>query len=483
VSNELPAEGAERLHAQIAIIGSGPGGAITANEFAKRGRDVILIEEGPDLSLNSCAAFSREEMVQKYRNGGVTVALGTPNVVYVEGRCVGGGSEINSAIYHRTPPEILERWSADFEVEALTEADLRPHFEACESELGLSTRTGAPPGASLRLREGASMRGSTCVEMPRMAPPGLDNGGRRASMTETILPRARRSGCRLLPDTRVMTLTRRSGGFRLDAEQAPSASAPRKIQIDADVVFVCGGAVQTPALLRRSGVRRRIGDTLKLQPMIKVVARFDSDVNHPDMRVPADQVGDVSQNFSFGCSISTRPHLALAMSDHPDFARETLEDWRRAAVYYAISWGGSGSVRALPIVKEPLVRYRLGREDLCNLSDAVRELSHLLLEAGATEVFPTIRALPRIRRPSDLDGIPRPLPAKRSNLSTVHLSSSCPMGEKRARCAVNSFGQVHDQPGLYVSDASILCGAPGVNPQGTIMAFARRNALAFLGEL
>jgi choline dehydrogenase-like flavoprotein len=483
VSNELPDEGSERLHAQIAIIGSGPGGAITANELAKHGRDVILIEEGPDLSLDSCEPFSRQEMVQKYRNGGVTVALGTPNVVYVEGRCVGGGSEINSAIYHRTPPEILEQWSSEFEVEAMGEADLSPHFEACEADLGLSTRTGPPPGASQRLCEGASLRGSTCAEMPRLAPPGPDSGGRRASMTETIVPRARQSGCRLLADTRVMSLRRRSGGFRLDADQTPAGTAPRKIRIDADFVFVCGGAIQTPALLRRSGVRKRIGDTLKLQPMIKVVARFDSDVNHPDMWVPSDQVGDVSPNFSFGCSISTRPHLAMAMSDHPDSARETLEDWRRAAVYYAISWGGSGSVRSLPILKEPLVRYRLGHEDLCNLADAVRELSHLLLEAGATEVFPTVRGLPRIRRPSDLDGIPRPLPAKRANLSTVHLSSSCPMGENRARCGVNSFGQVHDQPGLYVSDASILCGAPGVNPQGTIMALARRNALAFLGEL
>jgi len=35
--------GSERIHAQIAIIGSGPGGAITAHELVKRGRDVLLI--------------------------------------------------------------------------------------------------------------------------------------------------------------------------------------------------------------------------------------------------------------------------------------------------------------------------------------------------------------------------------------------------------------------------------------------------------
>ena len=45
-------------------------------------------------------------MVQKYRNGGQTVALGRNKIAYVEGRCVGGGSEINSGLYHRTPPEV-----------------------------------------------------------------------------------------------------------------------------------------------------------------------------------------------------------------------------------------------------------------------------------------------------------------------------------------------------------------------------------------
>jgi choline dehydrogenase-like flavoprotein len=64
---------------------------------------------------------------------------------------------------------------------------------------------------------------------------------------------------------------------------------------------------------------------------------------------------------------------------------------------------------------------------------------------------------------------------------TVHAFSTCPMGEERSRCASDSFGRVHEVPNLHVADASLLCGPPGVNPQGTIMAVARRNALHFLG--
>jgi choline dehydrogenase-like flavoprotein len=66
---------------------------------------------------------------------------------------------------------------------------------------------------------------------------------------------------------------------------------------------------------------------------------------------------------------------------------------------------------------------------------------------------------------------------------TIHLFSSCPMGEQRSRCATDSFGRVHGFDNLRVNDASLLCTAPGVNPQGSTMAIARRNALHFLGKL
>jgi choline dehydrogenase-like flavoprotein len=46
--------------------------------------------------------------------------------------------------------------------------------------------------------------------------------------------------------------------------------------------------------------------------------------------------------------------------------------------------------------------------------------------------------------------------------------------------ATDSFGRVHGVPSLHVGDASLLPTAPGVNPQGSVMGFARRNALAFL---
>ena len=49
-------------------------------------------------------------MINKYKNGGLTLTFGNTKVNYVEGKCVGGGSEVNSGLYHRLPNEILDNW-------------------------------------------------------------------------------------------------------------------------------------------------------------------------------------------------------------------------------------------------------------------------------------------------------------------------------------------------------------------------------------
>jgi choline dehydrogenase-like flavoprotein len=439
----------ERMRAEIAVLGSGPGGAITAALLAEGGRDVLLIEEGPSLPQESSPPFSRAEMVSKYRNGGLTVTLGRSKLNYVEGRCVGGGSEINSGLYHRTPAEVLDEWRRDFHVEALTPADLEPHFNACEHDLIVSLLEGSAPAASRKLHEGAAQLGWQSLEVPRWY-----RGGVRQSMSRTFVPRLLSAGGCLLPETRVLRLRRRSACWDVHAEHAG-----RRLVIEADTVFVACGAIQTSALLRRSGLGPHAGKQLHMHPTVKVVALFPDEVNAPGLGVPVHQVKEFAPRFSFGCSISTPPHLALALAEHPEALRQLPETWRRMAIYYAMTRGGCGSVRPLPFYRDPLVRYRLNAQDQADLAEALRQLSRCLTSAGATALYP------------------------QTSLMTIHLFSSCPMGEDRRRCTADSFGRVHESEGLYIADASLLCGAPGVNPQGTLMALVRRNALHFLERL
>jgi len=65
------------------------------------------------------------------------------------------------------------------------------------------------------------------------------------------------------------------------------------------------------------------------------------------------------------------------------------------------------------------------------------------------------------------------------SLSAIHLHSTCPMGESPSS-ATDSYGRVRETEGLLVNDSSLLPASPGINPQGLILAIARRNAVAFL---
>jgi choline dehydrogenase-like flavoprotein len=480
----------DELVGEVVVIGSGPGGAITACLLAEAGLNVLLIEEGAYFPLDSCQPFSQEEMVQKYRNGGITTAIGNPKIQYVEGRCVGGGSEINSGLYHRTPSTVLEEWEKDFEVEALSEADLLPHFQFCEQAVNVCKLPGQAPAASLKLQEGADKLGWQALEVPRWFRYRATSDvaeipqGKRCSMTETFIPRALQAGCRLLPNTKVLKIHQISQQWILESIYTGNAASVGSFRIRAESVFVCCGAIQTPALLRRSGIVRNIGNSLQMHPTIKLVAQFPMVINSEDMGVPVHQVKEFSPLMSFGCSISSPKYLALAMNDHPTYMDEVNCAWRKMAIYYAmISPQGKGSIRTIPMFKDPLVRYKLLPEDLRTLSEALRKLAMLMFEAGAIALFPSINGERRLTRREDISRLPELLPPAHTNLMTVHVFSSCPMGENQRICAADSFGRVHGFQNLYISDASLLCTAPGVNPQGSIMAIARRNTLKFLGKL
>ena len=479
----MNAPGLKQLRAQVVVIGSGPGGATSAHLLAEHGKDVLILEEGLDLPVESCRPFSIQEMAQKYRAGGLNPAIGNAKIAFVEGCVVGGGSEINSGLYHRTPPVMLERWKKEFGLH-LTDETLRPHFEYCEQALHVGLSPVPAPLASRKLSDGAEALGWRAVEVPRWykfetSSRGEEPVGSRQSMSRTFIPRAVKAGARLQPGTRVQHLRRSGSGWLIHTK---SGDAP--LEIRADTVFVCGGAVQSPLLLRRSGISRNIGDSLAMHPTVKVVALFDEEINHENLGVPVHQVKEFAPRWTFGCSISSPPYLALALSDQPNCEQEVRAHWRQMATYYvALQGPANGSIRPVWGCSDPLIRYRLSPEDLRDLATGMRRLCQMLLAAGARRVYPSFVGAKRIDSEDQLSTLPGMLPPQLSNMMTIHLFSSCPMGDNRDRCAVDSFGRVHGIPNLLVNDASQIPSAPGVNPQGTIMALAHRNTLNFLDRL
>jgi choline dehydrogenase-like flavoprotein len=469
---------ADDIRTDILVIGSGPGGAVSATVFAETGRKVVMVEEGDHLPLDSAPHFSRDEMLQKYRNAGVGVALGHQKLAWVEGRCVGGGSEINRGLYHRTPEYVLDAWTRDFAVDGLTMAAMQPHFDACEAVARVEHVPGTPSEMSLRLQHGADAKGWHAIEAPRLFSYTADGkGGKKQSMSATFVERFLAAGGRLIPRTRIARLRRMNGEWIAEAVIRNEYGELRSLNFRARSVFVCCGAVQTPALLRRSGIKHNVGNTLRFHPMVKLVAEFEKDVNCPGDLDPIHQIKEFEPKFGMGCSFSKRPMLGFALAGQEGHWKLVAESWKRMGIYYVQSGGGIASVRNLPWFTDPLVRVAFSAKDLTLLGEGTRRLAEALFAGGAVRVRPCIEGYPTMQSANDIDAMPKVLKGSDGSLTSVHVFSSCPMGEDMRRTAANSFGKVHGADGLYINDASLLCTPTSVNPQGTVMAVARRNAI------
>jgi choline dehydrogenase-like flavoprotein len=472
----------ETVDTDVLVIGSGAGGAVTAATLAQAGRSVLVLEEGPWVDPDALEPFSLPEMVAKYRHGGSCAALGRPAIAYAEGRCVGGSTEINSGLYHRLPAELVSDWRTDYDIEEFDPGTLDRYAERIEQELGVSLLPGAPPPSSAVLERGASKLGWRSVEFSRVF--RYESNGRavKQTMARTLLPRAIDAGAVVMPDCRVDRLLRT--GARVTGAvciQTHPDGTMRGLLVRADHVFVCAGATQTPALLQRSGIRHNIGRGLKMHPTVKIAARFDSLIDHGD--VPMHRVTEFAPGLTIGGSASRRGHVALALADSDADYADALAHWEHVAVYYAaIRSEGSGRVLALPGFTSPLVTYRLTEGDISRLARALVHLGEVLLAAGATEMYPSVTGGGVARNAGDLVQWWDALTRNRANLMTVHLTSTVRIGEERTKTGADSFGRVWGYDNLRVNDASLLPEAPGVNPQGPIMAVVARNTDQFLAE-
>jgi choline dehydrogenase-like flavoprotein len=475
----------------VLVIGSGAGGATTALELARRGRSVLVLEEGDAHPPDAYGHTAPEAMGLLYRRRGMTPILGPTPIGYIEGCCVGGSTEINSGFWHRTPDEILADWSTRFDLADAAPHDLAPDFAWAEEELGVGLHPRALPESSAILARGIAALGWAGEQVPRAAP-GCENrnacahgcaSGAKQGMSRSLLPRAAALGAQLLPRCRVQKIVRRGPrATGVIAWLRDTAGAEREVRIDAEHLFVCCGPTETPALLRRSGIRANVGESLRLHPMLKVAARFDRPVHAESSVLPLLQVKEFWPDVSFGGSFFTAGHLAMLLGDNgPDFAPSRRDRERVATFYVAVRAAGRGGVRPAPFdARASMPRYEVTHGDLRHLSVGLARLCRLLLAAGARSIVPAVRGLAPIETEQAALRWERELLPRRSlALTAVHAFASCPMGERASICAVDSFGRVPGVENLRVADASMLPDSPGVNPQGSVMAFARRNARHF----
>lgn len=459
------------------VIGSGAGGALTAAFLAERGHDVLILEEGPYVLSGTGSDRLTESFPSLWREGGFVPISSNASFMFAEGRCVGGSTMVNAGLVNRIHPDVATEWAESHRIKDFSFDILERYEERIENELGAAVLDGSANEPKQRFQTGASRLGYAASDVPVAL---KWEGGRlkKMNMQETFLKRAFARGARILPNCRVERINfRSSSAVSVRAFKKHPVIGRQPLTVTCKRLYVCAGALQTPLLLRRSGIRRRVGCSLKFHPSLRVLARFDRPIRPYGAPMSGFQIKQFAPEVSMGISLSLPPLLASGLTFNWPANLGHLAETECMGMYYVMTRAhADGRVRNLPGHGNYLASYALDRTDLGALTKGYADLCELLFEAGATALFPSVEGLSLVTSREAVRGWrDAPFRANRLNVMSIHAFSSCPMGEDERRCPVDSHGKVRGTDNVFVHDASLLPSSPGVNPQGPIMAIVLRN--------
>ncbi|GAB2963315.1 GMC family oxidoreductase [Hymenobacter coalescens] len=499
---------------EVLVIGSGAGGGVVAGELAAAGHDVLVLDKGP--YCHGCDFTQHEaDMIGKLYDARGTLGTTDGGVTLLAGSCLGGGTTVNWAGSFRTPNYVLEEWARDHAVPHFTQPAFQASLQAVTEALHVNTDYARHNGQNQALLDGSQRLGQPTRLIPRNEL-GLDDSdahfrglgfstfgdryGIKQGTLNTYLKTAAAHGARLLPDTRVERLTQAAGRV-IGAEAWHTAADGRtvRVTVQARRVVVAGGAIQTPALLLRSGLRHpHLGQHLHLHPTVAVTGIYPWPIEPwfgPSMSVVNDSCTRLNGS-NFGAKIETPPaHLGLMAMTLPWTSGATHKRLMQQAAhlgsFIVLTRDRDGGRVRTDRQGQPLISYRLSDFDRRSMLTTVRAAAEIHAAAGAHTVLLPHGTLPtlqvhdgRIQNPAVLDGLPRlDWSPNRFGLYSAHQMSTCRMGGRRADHPTSPSGEAYELRGLYVADGSAFPACSGVNPMLTIMALAHHTAQHLKADL
>jgi choline dehydrogenase-like flavoprotein len=501
---ELPVRACDDLPASmdvdVVVVGSGAGGAVTADVLARAGLSVVVLEEGGTYrATEESGDRPAERMLRHYRDNGLTFAMGSPMISLPMGRVVGGTTTVNSGTCFRTPEDVLVDWQRRGVTGVSPEA-MAPIFDEVEEVLGVQPVPEEVLGANGSVaRRGAEALGWSGGPIRRNIRACHGHGtcgfgcpiDAKQAMHVSYLPRAVAAGAEIVAHARVRELLLEGGravGVVAELRDPDTGGRRGELRVRAKATVLAAGAVFTPALLLRQRLARssgQLGRNLVVHPGAGTSALFDEDLSAWKGTMRS---WFVDEHLSDGVLLEATfppPGLGYSAGSLPGWGRdkELFRLYPRVASMGSIC-SDAGNGRVHPMGSGALIRYALSERDARRVLEGIARSAELFFAAGATTVYPMLPGLESISSPQEVERIR----AGRWKRSELHVSAYHPMGTARmgghpSDSVVDPWGKVWDVPGLWVLDASILPSSTHVNPQITIMAMAARGAARLADSL
>jgi len=494
----------KRRSYDIVIIGSGAGGGTVAQELSSLCRDgvrIAVLEKGPKLHDEEFTGREVEMAKALYEDGGgFLTAEQTMTLAF--GSAYGGSTVVYTGTSLLPPDRVLQRWN----VPGLAFADVEQRARKYVAENNVHLLEESLLNQNNRLFvEGCRRLGYRVQQFPvnlkgcqgsSLCNLGCPNQAKQGTH-RVQLPRAERNGVEVVTRCEVQRIdVQRIENKKIFARVSekpegnkgePSTWEAGDYQIDAKVVVVCAGAVNSPALLLRSGFARslpRLGHGFTCHPAFIMVAEHSQPitnaVGHPKSFY-LDQFAE-SDHFLLETCMYFPFTTAKAMvgfgEEHSRFMRafprvqmilvlacDEVDDHNRVTV------DGDG---------RPVVHYRFTPEVIHGLVQGAVTSAKISFAAGAVRAHVPVSHSPTIERADRelLDQIAENAEFKpgKLSISAAHLQGGCAMGRGPEDSVTDSYGRVHGFPWLHVADSSLFPNSLEINPYLTIMALADRVA-------
>lgn len=511
----------------VAIVGSGFGGAVSALRLAGKGYEVVVLEQGREVSADDilkARTSTRDHLWEPdlglkgffwqrvFRDVGVIGASG-----------VGGGSIVWGGVLLKPDSSVFKdpAWGAG---EDDWEAALGAHYEEAARMLGRTTNPFTGPmdehlRAAARTVGGEETFGPVplaiyfgeageTVADPFFGGEGPDRTGCRLcggclsgcpygaknTLDKNYLHLAQRRGAEIRPEHRVESVAPLpGGGYELrsrhpfDRHESRSPLRARKVILAAGVLgtlellFHCRDAIGT--LPRISG---RLGRQVRTNSEA-VTAVVADDPGTDLSRGPAistdfhpDAKTHVTQNRYVGGGKLLRPQVGPLVDGAIPRRRaiETLgrivrHPVRHARMVFARKFEARFTALTVMQNLDNELRFRFGRSPLRPWRRVLR--SRAVKGRAAPTYLPVANEVTRAFAEAS-GGTPLNLLAESvGGVSfTAHILGGAVIGESAADGVIDANHEVHGHPGVYVADAAAIPVNLGVNPSLTITAMAER---------
>ncbi len=518
-----------KLACNILIIGSGAAGSVLAATLSElTNKKIILTEKGGYFKSDF---FNQRELDMNvlYANKGNRSTQDGAMVIR-GGECVGGGTTVNFALCFDPIQSVWNDWEEkyglhgfSFDKNASNYGIPGLNMAACLNDV--KERLNIHPVADEDINTNNRLFESGCrklgfrtkkfeLNMRDCVGSGYCGEGcaydAKQSTMITYIDDAMKRNVQLIHHCKIEELIFSNNGSGLSISGAhgkinksqegsqQNELKPGEIIIQADIVIVCAGAIETPALLQRSehpDPHETIGRGLIVHPSLPIIGQMNHKlVNYRGIAgaIHSDHFYE-NMGFYFECLFG---HPVYGSVIIPNFGVDHFE-WMLK--YQQICGFGVMLIDSVDLDNRVVwdktngrtnIYYRLGLVDKKRLRFAAEKAVEIMFAAGAREVLlpseeplgslssPHFRKVDQARYCRNLQFLPH-----QTTLTSAHCQGTAKMGENQQQSVTNSRGESHHVKNLLLCDASSFPTSCGANPMVSIMAMARYQGKRIAGEI